>query len=90
LNFLYVEVPHEHIERAVYVAAGSLRCDQTALSAGQMAVFNAGTAVELLATDDALLVLFGGAPLDGRRHIWWNFVSSSRERIEKAKSDWAA
>jgi len=40
------------------------------------------------AEDDARVLLLGGAPLDGPRHVWWNFVSSSQERIEQAKADW--
>jgi redox-sensitive bicupin YhaK (pirin superfamily) len=44
--------------------------------------------VEIRAPSAARVVMFGGAPLDGERHLWWNFVSSSRERIEQAKSDW--
>ncbi len=49
----------------------------------------AGLAVEVLAgTQGAKLMLLGGAPLDGARHVWWNFVSSSKERIEQAKADW--
>ena len=53
-------------------------------------MFRDGSAIEVLARSDAKLMLFGGAPLDGERHIWWNFVSSSAERIEAAKRDWKA
>ena len=49
----------------------------------------AGFRPVLRADVDARLMLVGGAPLDGDRHLWWNFVSSSRERIERAKRDWA-
>jgi redox-sensitive bicupin YhaK (pirin superfamily) len=53
-----------------------------------MVVFALGPTPLLRAESDARVVLIGGAPLDGERHIWWNFVSSSRERIEQAKRDW--
>ncbi|HET6804484.1 MAG TPA: pirin-like C-terminal cupin domain-containing protein, partial [Frateuria sp.] len=49
-----------------------------------------GTAAPLRARAPSRLMLFGGAPLDGERHLWWNFVASSRERIERAKADWSA
>jgi hypothetical protein len=59
------------------------------LGVGDLAVLASGTPVEVLAgTAGAKLMLLGGAPLDGPRHIWWNFVSSSKERIEQAKADW--
>lgn len=53
-----------------------------------MLVFTSGGEVTLRADSDSRIVLLGGAPLDGKRHVWWNFVSSSRERIEQAKRDW--
>jgi len=84
-----VVLPEEHEERAAYVTQGSVRCDDQRVTAGQMAVFEPPPARAVLHADDAARVmLLGGAPLDGERHIWWNFVSSSRERIEQAKRDW--
>jgi redox-sensitive bicupin YhaK (pirin superfamily) len=53
-----------------------------------MLVFHRGDPVILTAAGPARLLLLGGAPLDGPRHLWWNFVSSSTERIEQAKADW--
>ena len=53
-----------------------------------MLVFAKGAEVVLRASADARIVLIGGAPIDGERHIWWNFVSSSEARIEQAKRDW--
>ena len=53
-----------------------------------MIVFAPGAQVVLHAITDARIALLGGAPLDGERHIWWNFVSSSTDRIEQAKEDW--
>jgi redox-sensitive bicupin YhaK (pirin superfamily) len=59
------------------------------LGVGDLAVLTAGQPVDVLAgAEGARLMLLGGAPMDGPRHIWWNFVSSSKERIEKAKADW--
>jgi redox-sensitive bicupin YhaK (pirin superfamily) len=53
-----------------------------------MLVLTPEAGVALRASSNCRLVLFGGAPLDGKRHIWWNFVSSSKERLEQAKRDW--
>jgi redox-sensitive bicupin YhaK (pirin superfamily) len=83
-------VPDEHAERALYVAEGSVRVGAVALRAGQMAVFDSGPAEPVVACADSRTLLCGGAPLDGPRHLWWNFVSSSRERIERARDDWQA
>jgi redox-sensitive bicupin YhaK (pirin superfamily) len=85
-----LRLPPEHAERAVYAADASLTIDGTGLEAGQLAVLAAGAEVEIHAAQAARAVLFGGAPLDGDRHLWWNFVSSTRERIERAKADWVA
>jgi len=79
----------EHAERAIYVAAGTLEVDGLELKQGQLLVLPTGGAVALRATSEVRAMLFGGAPLDGTRHMWWNFVSSSRERIEQAKVEWS-
>ena len=79
----------EHAERAVYVADGSVTIGDRAVVVGDLAVLAAGVAAGVVAgADGAKLMLLGGAAMDGPRHIWWNFVSSSKERIEKAKADW--
>ena len=83
-----VVLPEEHEERAAYVTQGRVRCEEQRFAAGQMAVFEPRTRVVLHADEPAQVMLLGGAPLDGERHVWWNFVSSSRERIEQAKRDW--
>jgi hypothetical protein len=77
-----------HEERAVYVADGLLDIDGARLGSGQMAVFTPGAAVVLEALADTRAMLLGGAPLDGPRHLWWNFVASAPDRIERAKRDW--
>jgi redox-sensitive bicupin YhaK (pirin superfamily) len=80
-------LPDEHPERAVYVVEGELAVEARRFGPGAMVVLNAGPA-EMRARAATRLVIVGGAPLDGERHIWWNFVASSPERIERAKADW--
>ena len=85
-------VPAEYEERAAYIVEGSVELlpDDGTYSAGQLLVFKPGAEIILRApeTSAARMMLLGGAPMDGARHIWWNFVSSSKERIEQAKEDW--
>lgn len=81
-------VPSEHDERAAYVVDGAVTCGNERAESGRMLVFTKSAEVTLHATAAARVVLLGGAPLQGERHIWWNFVSSSKERIERAKRDW--
>lgn len=78
----------EHPERAVYVLDGAIEIDGRAFTPGRMLVFAPGRPVAIRATSASRLLLLGGEPLDGPRHIWWNFVSSRQERIEQAKADW--
>jgi redox-sensitive bicupin YhaK (pirin superfamily) len=81
--------PDEHVERGVYVVEGELEWDGLSVQPDQMAVQTGPAAAPLRARSACRMMLIGGAPLDGERHLWWNFVASSRERIEQAKSDWA-
>ena len=83
-----VELPDHHQERAAYVVEGGIEVAGDHYAVGQMTVFAAAVPVTLRAAGPARVMLLGGAPLDGPRYIWWNFVSSSRERIERAKLDW--
>jgi redox-sensitive bicupin YhaK (pirin superfamily) len=83
------ELPTQYAERAAYVASGAVEVDGQRIETGQMAVFAAGGASPLRALTNSVLMLLGGEPL-GQRFIEWNFVSSSRERIEQAKADWRA
>ncbi len=83
-----VELPDHHQERAAYVVEGGIEVAGDHYAVGQMTVFAAAVPVTLRAAGTARVMLLGGAPLDGPRYIWWNFVSSSRERIERAKLDW--
>jgi len=85
-----LRVPPEHAERGVYVADAPITIDGIEVAPGMLAVLAPGLEVEIRAAVAARVIVFGGAPLDGERHLWWNFVSSSRERIEQAKQDWRA
>ena len=80
-------LPKEHSERGIYIVKGSVEISGTVYSAGQMVVFTKGVDPTLLAKEPTTLMLLGGEPL-GERYIWWNFVSSRKDRIEQAKSDW--
>lgn len=83
-------LPADHEERAVYLVEGSVRVAGTPLEPGQMAVLAGGGEAAIQADAGSIVMLVGGAKMDGPRFIWWNFVSSSRERIERAKADWRA
>src|SRR3954452_11185693 len=83
------ELPHEYAERAVYVATGAIEVEGQAVEAGRMVVFAPGGPVRLRAVQPATVMALGGEPV-GERFLEWNFVSSSRERIEQAKADWRA
>lgn len=84
-----IEVPREHEERAVYVVHGEARCGGAVIGARTMAVLRRGAPLVLEASAPTRLVMVGGAPI-GPRYIFWNFVASTKERIEQAASDWKA
>jgi redox-sensitive bicupin YhaK (pirin superfamily) len=77
-----------HVERALYVLDGQAQLDGVDIPTQHLAVLDRGTRPVLRATTPVKAMLLGGEPLDGPRHLWWNFVSSSKERIEQAKQDW--
>lgn len=83
-----VTLPDDHQERAIYVAGGAIKIAEETYTPGNMAVVAAGAEVAIEAIGDSRAMLLGGEALDGPRHIWWNFVSSSKDRIEQAKDDW--
>ncbi len=85
-----LEIAAEAPERAVYVLQGEAQLDGAGIPEKHLAVLDAGRRHRLRALTPVRAMLFGGEPLDGRRHMWWNFVSSSKERIEQAKVDWDA
>jgi redox-sensitive bicupin YhaK (pirin superfamily) len=78
----------EAAERGVYVVAGRVEVGGEAYGEGTLAVLRGGVTVPLEAKTDARVIVIGGSSV-GPRHIWWNFVSSSEARIERAKQDWA-
>ncbi|HEY9101577.1 pirin family protein [Chitinimonas sp.] len=82
------DIPAEHVERGVYLARGAIEIDGEALVPGQLAVLVPGKTVTVTAQADTRLLVLGGEPLDGPRFIWWNFVATTRERIEEAKQRW--
>jgi hypothetical protein len=78
----------DYEERGVYIVSGEIDIAGETFEGGRLLVFKPGDRISILAVSHARLMLLGGAPLDGPRHIWWNFVHSSKERIDQAKEDW--
>jgi hypothetical protein len=83
-----LDVPTEHGERAVYVAQGAIAIGATTVAEGQMAILEPAAALTLRAIHDTRAMVLGGRRFATPRHIWWNFVASSQERIEHAKERW--
>jgi len=83
-----LDVDPEHEERALYAVEGVVQCDGRTFGAGTMFVLRPGVTARITCKRPARLMIVGGAKLDGERHVYWNFVSSSKERIERAKDDW--
>jgi redox-sensitive bicupin YhaK (pirin superfamily) len=83
------QLPAEYPERAAFVANGTIEVDGQTFGAGQMLVFTPGAPVLVSASTTATVMLLGGEPV-GERFVEWNFVSSSKDRIEQAKADWRA
>jgi len=81
-------LPDQYEERAAYVVSGKVECGEQRAERGRMLLFAPGAPATLRAVSDARVALVGGAAIDGERHIFWNFVSSSQARIEQAKRDW--
>ncbi len=81
-------LPPEHEELAVYLVDGDLTVDGEPLPDGALATLLPGRSAELKASSPTRCMVLGGEPADGPRHIWWNFVSSSPERLERARQDW--
>ncbi len=84
-------LPDNHEDRGVYVLQGEVICAGQTFAAGRMLVFRPGDRVSVKAGNQgARIMVLGGATMDGPRHIWWNFVASSKERIEAAREAWRA
>lgn len=75
-------------ERAIYTVSGTIKIAGDAFGSGQLLIFKPGDEITITAQADARFMIVGGEPMDSKRYIWWNFVSSSKERIEQAKEDW--
>ncbi len=80
----------DHEERAIYIVAGEIEIAGDRFAAGRLLVFRPGDRITATAVTQARLAVVGGGAMDGPRHIWWNFVSSRKERIEEAKAAWRA
>lgn len=80
----------DYDERAIYTVSGEIDIAGDVFGPGQLLILKPGDRISILAQTNARLMIFGGEPMDGPRHIWWNFVSSRKERIDQAKADWAA
>lgn len=83
-----VVIPTDYVERALYVVEGEIVIDGISHESGQLLVLAPGRKVDVRTRGRAHLMALGGEPLDGPRHLWWNFVSSRPDRIEQAKEDW--
>jgi redox-sensitive bicupin YhaK (pirin superfamily) len=84
------DLPTLAAEMALYVLSGDVAVDGIVLPPAVLRVLPDGQGARINAGTKARLVVIGGAPLESRRHMWWNFVSSRRERIAQAADDWAA
>ena len=83
-----INIPKTYEERALYVVHGDIEISNTQYEPQQMMVLRPGDPITIKAQNDVRMMLLGGAAMDGPRHIWWNFVASSKEKIEEAKEDW--
>ena len=77
-------------ERAIYIVSGEIDLQGDHFSSGRLLVFRSGDRITIKAATEAHVIILGGAAMDGPRYIWWNFVSSRKDRIEQAKADWKA
>jgi hypothetical protein len=83
-----VPLDPDYQERAIYTVAGDVEIAGDVFGPAQLLVFHPGDRITIRAKTDARFMALGGEPMDGPRHIWWNFVSSRKDRIEQAKADW--
>ena len=83
-------VDSDHEERGAYILSGTVEVAGDRFEAGRLLIFRPGDRLAIKAVTPTNLMLLGGEPMDGPRHIWWNFVSSSKERIDAAREDWKA
>jgi redox-sensitive bicupin YhaK (pirin superfamily) len=79
----------DYEERGIYTVSGEIEIQGDRFGPGQLLIFRPGDRITVTAASAARMMLLGGAPMDGPRYIWWNFVSSRKDRIEQAKADWS-
>jgi redox-sensitive bicupin YhaK (pirin superfamily) len=83
-----IKIPADAEERAIYVLDGTVNISGDEFPSDRLLVFKPGDEIVISSEPGAHFMLFGGASLGSKRYIWWNFVSSSKERIEQAKHEW--
>jgi redox-sensitive bicupin YhaK (pirin superfamily) len=83
-----IKIPADAEERAIYTLEGEVAISGDVFPAERLLVFRPGDEIIISSQTGAHFMLFGGASLGSQRYIWWNFVSSSKERIEQAKQEW--
>jgi redox-sensitive bicupin YhaK (pirin superfamily) len=83
-----VPLDPDYDERGIYLVSGEVEIAGDVFASGQLLVFRPGDRITIRARSDARFLMLGGEPMDGPRYIWWNFVSSRKDRIEQAKADW--
>jgi redox-sensitive bicupin YhaK (pirin superfamily) len=81
-------LPPEHVERGLYLISGKIKIAGREIEPGKLVAFKPHSEIIVKALEASHFMLLGGEPMDGPRHIWWNFVSSSKEKIEAAKEEW--
>ncbi len=81
-------VDADYEERGIYIVSGEIDIAGDVFGPGRLLVLRPGDRISVLATTNARLMLLGGQAMDGPRHLWWNFVHSSKDRIDQAKEDW--
>ncbi|QMT61481.1 pirin family protein [Legionella sp. PC997] len=82
-------IPSTVEERAIYLLSGKITIENIPYNATSMLILKTGVEVKITATSEVHMIILGGPPLEQRRYLWWNFVASSKERIEQAKLDWS-
>jgi redox-sensitive bicupin YhaK (pirin superfamily) len=83
-----MHIPAELEERAIHVLSGSIKAENVIYDDARMLILKPGDEAKISAVTPTHLIILGGSPLEQPRHLWWNFVASSKERIEQAKQDW--
>lgn len=83
-------IPATLEERAIHILTGHVMVDNTDYNNVRMLILKSGVEIRITATNRAHLIILGGSPLEKPRFLWWNFVASSKDRIEQAKQDWQA